>query len=85
MAEYLHYEALVKELNENFRNMFDPCVWDDPWVNGYLRCISDVEEFPASDVVEVVRCDDCNMQQTCKFAQYLGADGYCSHGERREK
>ncbi len=37
-----------------------------------------------ADFVEVVRCDNCRIQQQCKIAQYLGLDGYCSYGERRD-
>lgn len=29
--------------------------------------------------VEVVRCKDCDLQQSCKNAQYLGLEGYCSN------
>ena len=34
---------------------------------------------------EIVRCKDCMMQQYCKVAQYLGEDGFCSNGEKREE
>lgn len=37
-----------------------------------------------NDAVEVVRCKDCKLQQECKNAQYLGINGFCSYGERRE-
>lgn len=43
----------------------------------------DINSVPAADVQEVVRCRDCDMVQVCKYAQYLGLDGYCSNGERR--
>lgn len=39
---------------------------------------------PLVDAVEVVRCKDCVLEQGCKVGQRLGADGYCSMGERRE-
>ena len=38
----------------------------------------------ANDVVPVVRCKDCLMEQVCTIAQWLGEDGFCSDGERRE-
>lgn len=31
----------------------------------------------------IVRCRDCESQQTCKIAQRLGNEGYCSEGERK--
>lgn len=34
---------------------------------------------------EIVRCKDCLLRQYCKVAQYLGADGFCSNGEKREE
>lgn len=34
---------------------------------------------------KIVRCKDCMMRQYCKVAQYLGADGFCSNGEKREE
>ena len=33
--------------------------------------------------VDLVRCGECLIQRGCKPAQYLGDDGYCSHGERK--
>ncbi len=43
-----------------------------------------IDNAPAADVVEVVRCNDCTKERTCNFAQYQGADGYCSYGERKD-
>lgn len=34
---------------------------------------------------EIVRRKDCMMRQYCKVAQYLGADGFCSNGEKKEE
>ena len=44
-----------------------------------------MEEAPAVDTMEVVRCKDCIMEATCKHTQRLGEDGFCSNGERKEK
>ena len=41
-----------------------------------------IGELPSADVVPVVRCKDCNCHGTCTHEQYLGLDGFCSHGER---
>lgn len=32
-----------------------------------------------------VRCGDCEKEQDCKIAQYLGQNGFCSYGERKEE
>lgn len=34
------------------------------------------------EYVKVVRCKECVAQKTCRFAQFLGNEGYCSQGER---
>ena len=44
-----------------------------------------IANIPAADVREVVLCRDCKVQQYCKVAQYLGEDGFCSNGEKREE
>ena len=31
---------------------------------------------------DVVRCKDCEKQECCRYAQYLGDNGFCSNGER---
>ena len=33
---------------------------------------------------EIVRCKDCKNRARCAVCDFLGADGFCSHGERRE-
>lgn len=44
-----------------------------------------LNNLPAADVRPVVLCRDCMLRQYCKFAQYLGEDGFCSNGEKREE
>lgn len=34
--------------------------------------------------IELVRCKECVLNRVCRFGQYLGLDGFCSHGERRD-
>lgn len=43
-----------------------------------------VDACPTADAVPVVRCKDCNQVQYCKFGQYLGLEGYCSLGDRKD-
>lgn len=43
-----------------------------------------INNIPAADVRHAVLCKNCLFQQYCKLAQYLGEDGYCSNGEKRE-
>jgi hypothetical protein len=37
------------------------------------------------EYVKVVRCKECIVQKICRFAQFLGNDGYCSQGERDDE
>lgn len=40
-----------------------------------------IEELPAADVVEVVRCNDCAGKKACDvWGIYLDDDDFCSHG-----
>ena len=36
------------------------------------------------DFVRVVRCKDCDKERDCKQAQWLGENGFCSYGERKD-
>lgn len=54
-----------------------------------------IEEIPAADVVEIVRCKDCNLRDTegCPFmawdcGELMGETNdtdFCSYGERKEQ
>ena len=53
--------------------------------DGFAICPYCEEEVEHNiDAVPVVRCQDCEMQSICKVAQYLGNDGFCSKGGRRD-
>lgn len=60
---------------------------------GYLDCAEEarkaVNDAPAADVVEVVRCKDCKyfVSEVCRhdLAMNLSrGDDFCSYGERKE-
>ena len=77
MAEYIERDALIKKLfpygmpdNGNYG------------INAKAVRVA-VERAPAADVVEVVRCEDCDKERDCKTAQFLGENGFCSYGERK--
>ena len=71
MKEYIERDA-VREAMLPLTNG-NPVLWSN-----IKRAISAI---PAADVVPVVRCKFCRSQRWCKFAQYLGNDGFCSQGE----
>ena len=54
-------------------------------LNFGMRILDWIDDIPAADVRPVVMCRDCMMRQYCKVAQYLGADGFCSNGEKMEE
>lgn len=79
MAEYIEREALLActIVMDGHRVV--------PWV--------DVLAVPAADVVEVVRCRDCEHHKGTSVKEYehccltgltVGMDDFCSYGERRE-
>lgn len=74
MAEYIERETAKAKIREKFK--FVPARIE---INEVLNSI------PAADVRPVVLCRDCMLRQYCKFAQYLGEDGFCSNGEKREE
>ena len=83
MAEYIDREALCKIL-ENWRNAHADV--DDEQGCGLLEdAIREVDAQPAADVVEVVRCRDCQKFKTygCRMVA-SGYDDFCSYGERKD-
>lgn len=61
----------------------------DEYAEGYIDALYKVAEAineqSTVDAVPVVRCKDCGLIQSCKNAQYLGLEGYCSNGEDGKK
>lgn len=87
MAEYIEREAvLAKQYNaSNFVN---------PMLAEMVVDVGDIEDIPAADVVEVVRCKECRYWQDnnggypheeCRWGkdETPDADDFCSYGERR--
>ena len=61
----------------------------DSYGNGCFK-MRYIDEAPAADVVEVVRCKDCKhfVSEVCRhdFAMNLcRGDDFCSYGERKEQ
>ena len=84
MDDYIDREALLKRLCEG-----DPSRMEDFYYNA-------IAEEPAADVVEVVRCKDCeygreedhNTYSCANFPDgiggYISGECFCSYGERKE-
>lgn len=90
--EYIEREALVKDMRD-YADRKAACGHIE-LANGILKGVGRAEDFPAADVVEVVRCRDCKWWNDCDDESYCsnpdGLDNYalpddfCSYGERRE-
>ena len=84
MAEYIEREAAKSEFNLHFGG-----------VSHAVIASKILDEIPAADVVEVVRCKDCKHENVHHaisdkhtWCEYWGIDpdfdDFCSYGERRD-
>ena len=87
MPEYIEREALALKV----RRYLMPNVDVDGTVqveNAERYFLKLIEETPAADVVEVVRCKDCNnsaevacgVMYCCYFNKNVEEDGFCYEG-----
>lgn len=97
MAEYINKEEAYRNLNSLYNDL-DSLDEEDPelWVDGFIGiAIGKIEDIPAADVVEVVRCKDCKFRKTEYCSMYYECecghqssweyDNYfCSFGKRKE-
>lgn len=93
MKKYVDVEALTKELESKRLVFDDPVNFKEAQIRAEAlrkqgKVIREtIENFPAADVVEVVRCKSC----TYRYTQYCNAKheradmDFCSHGRRKEE
>lgn len=102
MARYINADALINKLDERCDAI---CQWTKK--EREVMCgacpmataFDAVEDFPSADVVEVVRCKDCEFWQTdwipnrggdkgCHYCAMIDGSTeplmYCAYGERKE-
>lgn len=105
--EYISREAAIRFFNEwidDLNKQIDDSVAYPHLRSDYkvcktqlLDCIHALDEMPAADVVEVVRCKDCDTYHrggcpdgygVCMAPEVYGSvlpeDFFCKYGERRE-
>ena len=101
MSKYIDVDVFIKSFRKAFPRLkaqVDPDL--TPKAYAYLRggkaIIEDLTEFPAADVVEVVRCREClcytpvddNVGE-CVFLNgkhlYVVPDGYCHLAELKKR
>lgn len=67
------------------------CDGDPVWTEEHLdELLNDFllipKDAPTVDAEPVVRCGQCNRFESCELGRlWLGADGFCSDGERRKE
>ena len=79
MDEYIdRHKAIeaIEDLHDCYNGFSD--TYDKACIIGVI------EEIASADVEPVVRCKACVVQRICRFAQWLGLDGYCSQGARMD-
>lgn len=85
MSDYIDRQAVLSALFELVEARSE---WISPEGvserRGIDAAICEVIDAPSADVEPVVRCKDCVVLQTCRFAQWLGLDGYCSQGKKMD-
>ena len=95
MTEYINREAVKAHLNRRLEDLRAEYGDYDHYTDGYEEAVCAVEDFPATDVAEVVRCSDCayfglNNKNVPYCFNRFGLDdpepnGFCSYGESRGK
>lgn len=69
MADLIDRQALLEKKRE-----MELCFAVTEW---------DINDAPAVDAVEVVRCKDCAYRHSSEFCECRPPDGFCNDGERR--
>ena len=85
MADLIKRDALMDHIELNAREYGEDY---DAW-----QILGDVDDFPAVDAVEVVRCKDCRLSEESYFGDgwrycrnnhhHHNDNHFCSYGERR--
>lgn len=87
MSKYINADNLIHAIEHE--------LWNWETVDGIKsstvlkQTISDIKNMPSADVVEVVRCKDCeyyNSSLNCPFIKnrFVYDNDFCSYGERKE-
>lgn len=90
MAEYIERKALLNEMcRDNCERTYDGNCHN-------CRMTETISDFPAADVVSVVRCRECRNRYTTHCSMYYECgkcggqwdwttdDDFCSYGVRKE-
>ena len=77
MAEYIKREDLIRRFELSIKSWSSDCNSNAPvMVRAYKEVVHRIENIPAADVVEVVRCKDCKFsRQLNEQEQHTFVDG----------
>ena len=98
MAEYIERKALIEKIVNTPTVPIRKCyegnfVYADGTASRQNEIIDYINEQPTADVVEVVRCKDCEMARETEderylfcmqFADTVGFRAFCSYGVKKE-
>lgn len=93
MADLISRESLIAECKQLSGIDWNKKAAPVSWADAYEEFIDNIEEAPAVDAVEVVRCKDCKwlyneMDDYCcrshRGLVRICENSYCSYGERKE-
>ena len=93
MTEYIEREALEIALNHRLNFLMAENGEYDHYTSGFDEAVTRVENFPAADVVPVVRCKDCRLRGREDCAMFYRCEcgeqhtwetdnDFCSYGEK---
>ena len=89
MKEYIELGAAIKKIRDE--GIYGEGYSGEERENDVIRML---EQLPAADVVEVVRCKDCRRRYDAdecpmcflidgEYHEYTNGNGFCDRGERR--
>lgn len=92
MAKYINADEFVTKLDtmKNPDSEFATDDYIDGFSDGVSDAIKELMTMPSADVVEVVRCKDCDNFEDiiCGWCRYfekpITLNDYCSRGEKRD-
>lgn len=95
--EYIEREALEEKLDRRLKKLRKKYGYFDHYTDGFDEAVDIVSDEPAADVVEVVRCGECDFWDSNHISceglakcltgesgiRYRSCKDYCSRGKRR--
>lgn len=87
MPEYIERSELLEDIAESVVHTVR-VGYPSPEVRGANKVIDRIKSAPVADVVEVVRCKDCEDYNGHRYCEYHAVpvldDDFCSYGHKEE-